>query len=373
MTTADTFAAGPAEAERPWARQPAVGIVGVAMVAAVVVILGMLPGPQTALQTTIAMITFALPVLVAIAVWWQGWPFARFGRPTAGLGNSVLLVIAALVLSVVGQAITGKADLSGLFATAPDMATGTFPVFPFPFVLAATVFTVMLQLTFVCGTEPLGRLGMPAGGLAALVVSWAIGLVLYFALLNWDFVPPPARAAIGLHNPGGPVNALDFVGWLLCVVIWQLTLFILLSGKPFAAIRATAARLVVANVVTVGGGWLTYLLLFHGLDWTIPTIAAVGGCVAAAVLLQAMLFETWPFRGSNASANTIGLLGSAAALTVCLFYGLKALGSAADEWEQYPVELWVAGAGLNLIATFVIIHYAIWGRWPLAAPQPPPG
>lgn len=373
MTTADAYAAGSVETEHPGGRQPQVGLVGVVVVAVVVVVLGALPSPQSALQTTIAMITFALPLLVAVAVWWQGWPFAALGRPVGGLSATILLAVAALALSVVGRAATGKTDLAGLLSTAPDMAQGTFTTFPFAFVLAATVFTVMLQLTFVCGTEPLGRLGRPVGGLAALVISWAIGSLLYFSLLNWDFVPPPARAAIGLHNPGGPVNALNFVGWLLCVVTWQVTLFILLGGKPFAAIRATAARLVVANAVTVGGGWLTYLLLFHGLDWTIPTISAVGGCVAAAVLLQAMLFEAWPFRGSSAAANAVGLLGSAAALTVCLFYGLKAVGDAADEWGQYPVELWVAGVGLNLIATFVIIHYAIWGRWPLAAPQPPPG
>lgn len=373
MTTADTFAAGPAETERPLGRQPQVGLAGVAMVAVVVVVLGTLPSPQSALQTTITMITFALPFLLALAVWWQGWPFAGLGRPAGGLSATVLLAVAALVLSVVGQAVTGKVDIEGLFSTAPDMAQGTFTSFPFAFVLAATVFTVMLQLTFVCGTEPLGRLGRPGGGLAALAISWGIGSALYFSLLNWDVVPPPARAAIGLHNPGGPVDALNFVGWLLCVVVWQVTLFILLGGKPFAAVKTTAARVVLANVVTVGGGWLTYLLLFHGLDWTIPTIAAVGGCGAAAVLLQAMLFEGWPFRGSNAAANAAGLLGAATVLTVCLFYGGKALGNAADEWDQYPVELWVAGVGLNLIATFVIIHYAIWGRWPLAAPQPPPG
>lgn len=372
MTTADAVASGPAELDSPAGRQPRIGVLGLVVVALAVVVLGMLPDPQTALQTTITMITFALPVLVAVGVWWQGWPFAGFGRALGGLSSTVLLVIAALVLSVVGQAVTGKADIGGLFATAPDMATGTFSVFPFSFVLAATIFTVMLQLTFVCGMEPLSRLGTPGAGLSALLLSWAIGVGLYLSLLHWDFIPPPARDAIGLHNPGGPVNALNFVGWLLCVVIWQVTLFILLAGEPFARIRSVAGRLVAANGVTIGGGWLTYLLLFRVLDWTIPTISAVGGCVAAAVLLQAMLFETWPFRGPNASANRLGLLVSAAVLTVVLFYVLKSIGNAADEWSEYPVELWVAGVGLNLIATFVILHYTIWGRWPFAAPQPPP-
>lgn len=373
MTAADALASGPAEAEGRAARQPYVGVAGLAVVAAVVVVLGIVPGPETALQTVIALITFALPVVVAVAVWWQGWPSARLGRPLGGLSNTVLFAASALVLGFAGLAIVGKASVAGLFATAPDMATGRLPVFPFGFVLAATVFTVMLQLTFVCGMEPLGRLGQPAGGLVALVLSWAIGLVLYLTLLNWDAVPPPARDAIGLHNPGGPVDALNFVGFLLCVVLWQVTLFILLGGKPFTQISSLAPRLLAANVATIGGGWLTYLLLFHGLDWTIPTISAVGGCVAAAVLLQAMLFETWPVRGANAVANAVGLLASAAILTVALFYGLKAIGNAVVEsWTQYPVELWVAGVGLNLIATFVIVHYAVWGRWPLAAPQPPP-
>ncbi|TAM82285.1 MAG: hypothetical protein EPN43_13820 [Jatrophihabitans sp.] len=342
------------------------------MVGAVWALVGLVPGAQTSLQTAIALVVFALPVLVLLAVWWQGWPFARLGRLGGGLVATAVLVGAALVLALVSQAVTGKVDGGGLFATAPDLAKGTFAIFPFGFVLGGTVFVAMLQLTFVCGLEPLRRLPGRTGGLVAFALSWGIGLLVYLTVANWDFVPAPARAAIGLRNPGGPVNALDLVGWLLCVVIWQVVLGILLNGWPFSRIPSLVTRLLVANVVTVGGGWLTYWLFQAGFGWDIPTIAAVGGCVSAAVLLQAMLFETWPFRGPNPTANRIGLLVSAAVLTVVLYYALRAVGNAVQVWNEYPMNLWVAGGALDLIATFVIVHYAIWGRWPFGPPSPPP-
>ncbi|MGH3804698.1 MAG: hypothetical protein ACRDTD_32065, partial [Pseudonocardiaceae bacterium] len=284
---------------------------------------------------------------------------------------TALLVAAAFVLTILGQAVTGKVDLKGLFATAADQATGTYTIFPFTFVFAALVFVVMLQLTFVSGREPLRRLPPVAAGLVALVVAWGVGLIVYVLVVNWSFVPPPAREALGLHDPGGPVNALDLVGWLLCVVIWQVTFFILLGGWPFTAIRHVAVRVVVSNVVVVGGGWLTYLLLHDAFDWDIPKISAIGGCVAAAVLLQAMLFETWPYRGPSAVANRVGLVVSSAVVVIVLYWGLRGIGNATEEWTEYPVELWVAGVGLNLMAALVIIHYAMWGRWPFRPPAPP--
>ncbi|KAA9133626.1 hypothetical protein [Microbacterium caowuchunii] len=36
-----------------------------------------------------------------------------------------------------------------------------------------------------------------------------------------------------------------------------------------------------------------------------------------------------------------------------------------------PIELWVAGVCLNLIAAFRIVHVAVFGRWPLPTPAAP--
>lgn len=67
------------------AGQPHMGLLGLPIVAAGFIILGILPGgPQSALETAGPIATFALPVLAASALWWQGWPFNRQRQPLAG-------------------------------------------------------------------------------------------------------------------------------------------------------------------------------------------------------------------------------------------------------------------------------------------------
>jgi hypothetical protein len=90
----------------------------------------------------------------------------------------------------------------------------------------------MIQLTFVCDRRPLRRLGTPGAGIAAIALSWIVGLVAYELLANWNaVVPPPVQHALGLSNPGGPVSAFNLLGWTLCVAVWSVVLFIPLKGR----------------------------------------------------------------------------------------------------------------------------------------------
>ncbi|NNN20249.1 MAG: hypothetical protein HKL84_10440, partial [Acidimicrobiaceae bacterium] len=59
-------------------------------------------------------------------------------------------------------------------------------------------------------------------------------------------------------------------------------------------------------------------------------------------------------------------------VTGLLYFGLRGLGHATGTWNQAPVELWIGVSGLNYIAAVIILHYAVWGRWPLKPPMPPP-
>jgi hypothetical protein len=47
-----------------------------------------------------------------------------------------------------------------------------------------------------------------------------------------------------------------------------------------------------------------------------------------------------------------------------VYWGLKALGNAGQDWTQYPVELWV-GTTVLQVAAAGIIYVLIWDRWPL--------
>lgn len=82
-------------------------------------------------------------------------------------------------------------------------------------------FVVTLQITFVNERWPLHRVRGPLGGFPLILTSWAVGLVVYLLVVNWDMLPATARAAIGLGNPAGPVGGLELLGWLAVVTAFQ--------------------------------------------------------------------------------------------------------------------------------------------------------
>ena len=257
----------------PLAMQPLVGFLTLLIVGILWVLLSVAFGAPQSLETIAASSTFWLPVLIVVAAWWHGWPGSLTkSRPGAGIVNTVIFIVAALVLTGIAQVIVGKADFGAIFHSG-----GTFPTFPFLIPLAATIFVAMLQLTFVCDRWPFERMKPIPAGLSAFVLCWAIGLLVYFTVINWNFLPAPARAAMGLRNPGGPVNALDFIAWLICLVPYQIIFFQLLSGWPFREFENKVSRLVTSNVFVIGAGWLTYLFLANVLRWPGPTIVGARG------------------------------------------------------------------------------------------------
>lgn len=361
----------------PIDRQPALGIAGLLIVAGVFAILGMVWAPQVSLLIIGPISVFWLPVLVASAIWWGAWPADKLERPMSGVVNTAIFAVSAVILTLLGEAVIGKVDVAGLFsafAGPPSIEAGRFTTFPWTLPLSAAIFVTTLQITFVSGKWPLQKLSPVASGFAALALSWIIGTVVYYLFADWDPVlPAEARAAIGLRNGGllVGVNALDFVSLLVTVAVWQVVFFIGLQGWPFTTIQAARARLLASNVGVVFGSVATYVLLANGLAWDGPTIAAVGGCVIAGVLIAAMLFETWPFQAAAPSTKRLGLAIVVAAVAFVLFVGLRAIGTTFGTWDIAPVELWVGVSGLNYIAAVVILHYAVWGRWPLRPPAPP--
>jgi len=352
------------------ARQPLAGLAGLAIVAGLVALLGIAPGrPQTALQVSIPLATFALPVLVMMALWWERWPTDRLSRPLSGLLNTLLLAGGTFALAVAAQAVVGKVDLDGLFSQTPDLGGGRLLGFPFIFPLAGLVFVAMVQITFVNERKPFDRLGKVAGGLAALASSCVVGLVVYGLLAHWNAIPAGARSLVSLRNPDGPMDAVDIVGLLVCIVIWQVTCYLLLGGWPFNTIRNTGTRLFVANVGVLGGGALTYMFLHNVLGWSIPVIGGVGGSIVAGVVLATLLFEAWPFRSESPAAGALGLVVAVGAVALAVFWGLKALGNGIQDWNQgYPVELWVGTTALVHVAAATLLYVGIWDRWPMPKP-----
>src|SRR5580692_5158955 len=222
--------------------QPAVGVLGVGVAAALCLILGVLIAPINALQILGSVTTFSLPVLIASALWWHGWPMRTRSRALTGLLNTALIAGLAVVLTALAQVIVGRGDLAHLLSTtpaAPPHGPGRppFPSYPWTLPLAGLIFLAMILLTFVCDRRPLRRLGDVPSGFAAIALSWVVGLVAYELIANWNaIVPAPAQAALGLGNPGGPASAFDLLGWTLCVAVWAVVVFIPFRGRPLRAI-----------------------------------------------------------------------------------------------------------------------------------------
>jgi hypothetical protein len=351
----------------PLAMQPLVGFLTLLIVGILWVLLSVAFGVVQSLETIAASSTFWLPVLIVVAAWWHGWPGSLTrSRPGAGIVNTVIFLVAALVLTGIAQVIVGKADFGAIFS-----AGGTFPTFPFLIPLAATIFIAMLQVTFVCDRWPFERMKPIPAGLSAFVLCWAIGLLVYFTVINWNFLPSPARAAMGLRNPAGPVDALDFIAWLVCLVPYQIIFFQLFSGWPFREFENKVSRLVTSNVFVIGAGWLTYLFLANVLRWPGPTIVGAVGTVAVGVNFSSMAFEDYPFHHEKPSMARLGLLMNTLGMAFLTYFVLRAIGNALATWTNPPIGLFIGINSLNFIAPVVILVYAIWGRWPLPPPAPP--
>lgn len=352
--------------------QPAIGAAGLVIVGAAWFVLGvLLGGPQNSLEIVFPITTFALPLLVVSGLWWTGWPASHLDRAGAGSTNLVLAAVGAMVLTGIGQIVIGGLDVDGIFSNNTAIADGTLTSFPFTVPLAVAIFVAMLQLTFVLGKWPLATINPVKAGFIALLTVWVVGIVAYLVFANWDLVPPEARDLIGLRNPGGPFWALDFVGALVSIVVWQLTFSLLLGGWPFTLIESAPTRLAVSSAVVIGGGWVTYLIVKDGIGWTDVTIIGVCGSAVAAILLLVLVFETWPFATQNPALARGQLVATAVGLTAALFFGLKAVGNGFETWDRQPVELWIAASGLNYIGGPIIVHCLFFGRWPLTpVPQP---
>jgi hypothetical protein len=198
------------------AAQPWLGIGGLLLGAIVFFALALGTGStQTSLLILGPLATFALPVVAMVAFWWNDWPGSRLDKPWTGLIDTVLVVVAAIVLSIAGQAVVERSDLRGVFDASPDPGVAT--TFPATLALAGAAFTAMLELSLVCERWPLGRMGRLRSGIAALALSWAVAIGAYFLLVNLDAVPAAERAAAGLRNPAGPIAAEDFGSALIAI------------------------------------------------------------------------------------------------------------------------------------------------------------
>ena len=346
------------------AGQPWLGLGGLLLAAVVFFALALGTGSAaTSLLILGPISTFALPAVAMVAFWWNDWPGSELTTPWTGLIDTVLVAAAAVVLTIGGQAIVERPDIRSVFEATPG--PGVPVTFPATLALAGSAFSAMLQLSLVCERWPLAGVGRLRSGIAALALSWAIGIGAYFLFVNLDALPTAERAAAGLRNPGGPIAAPDFGSALIAVGVWQAVLFIALRGWPVNSITRRSRRLLTGNALVLGLGALTYIVLRNLAHWQPDAISAICGCVISAALIVGMLFEGWPAaRLPTAPGRALTLV-----LTALVALALnRTLAAYADgvRWTRATPDDWITTAALSFIGAGIILHVGIGLRWPFA-------
>ncbi|QRP49403.1 hypothetical protein [Amycolatopsis sp. FDAARGOS 1241] len=337
-----------------WARQPWLGVAGLSLVIPVAVLLAVAAGgAEGSLLVFAPLVTFSLPVVAMIAFWWEDWPGTRLGPDWAGWADTVLIAVGAVVFTALGSALVGHFSLAAVFDPFPrDAELGTFPA---TMPLAGAAFVAMLQLTLVSEHWPVRRfLGPIAGGVASVVLAWVVALVLWMALLGGK----------PFHGEGhGVLTGGQFGAVLTCVGAWQVWLFVLWRGWPFRLVPRQGVRFACANVVSLGGGILTYIVLAVVLGVAPAGVTTMAGDFVAGGLLVGMLFEdAFPARWPAGLERAVSL-----ALTLVVAAGLHfALLTVANSlaWSRSSAIDWVGHVTLNAVGTSVILHVAIGRRWP---------
>ncbi|TWF80273.1 hypothetical protein FHX44_116216 [Pseudonocardia hierapolitana] len=330
------------QGEGSWlARQPGLGLVGglVFVVPFAVPLAFGVGGAEGSLRVLGPLATFALPVVAVIAFWWEDWPGTRLRAGWAGWADTVLVIVGAVLLTIAGQAVTARPDLTGIFdpGAGPEHAA----TFPTTMPLAGAAFVVMLQLTLACERWPLVRFNRTWSGVLALITAWAVAL-----LLTRTLVAP------------GVVGGADFGALMVTTGVWQTVLFVVLQGWPLDRIESRAPRLLANNAAVLIGALLTYSALSTSVGLAADTISAVCGCVIAGGLLVGILFEGRPRRVRRWRALTLVAVVSAA-----LFIVLTRFAGTVP-WQRATASDWVAHAALNAIGLPVILHVGIGRRWP---------
>jgi hypothetical protein len=355
----------PAVSRRPrLAAQPWLGLGGLLLTAVVFFVLALGTGSAaTALLVLGPISAFGLLGVAMIAFWWNDWPGSRLSAPWTGVIQTVLVAAIAVVLTVAGQAVVERPDIRAVFQATPGPAAPT--TFPATMALAGATFIAMLQLSLVCERWPLGRLGRLWSGIAALVLSWLIGMGAYFLFVNVSYLPVAERVAAGLRDPGGPVTRADFGAALIAVGVWQAVFFIALRGWPTNTITRRSRRLLAGNTLVIGLGAVTYAVL-HDMAGLAPgTIGAICGCVITAALVATLLFEGWPAALLRPAAGRALTLALTAVVALVLY---RALAAYADgvRWIRADPEDWITSASLSFARVGIMLHVDIGLRWPFA-------
>jgi hypothetical protein len=343
--------------ESPGARQPRLGLIGLTLVVPIAAVLALgWGGADGSVVVLGPLVTYALPLIVMIAFWWEDWPGTRLRDSLSGWADTAIIIVGAVLLTAAGQAIAGGFHLAGIFDAHPGR--GQVPTFTATLPLGGAAFVAMLEITLVGEGWPLRRLPGLSAGVVAIMAAWIVGLIVYFTLVQVS-----SRPLSGVTARSGPVPSADLGAALVLVGALQVLFYVVWRGWPFSALSPVGLRLGLAHAVVIGAGIAAFLICksLFGIDrqW----LAAAGGCIVAAGLFVGMLFDGSLTARFRAGGERAALLAAVLVLAAGFELGLHAVANSFSFTRATPDE-WVGHATLNAIAVSTILHVAIGRRWP---------
>ncbi|MFH8767549.1 hypothetical protein [Streptomyces althioticus] len=355
------------EAERArLASQPGLGLAGLLVVIPIAVLFAVgFGGAEGSVVVFSPLITFALPALAMVAFWWEDWPGSSLRPGWSGLIDALLVAAAGIVLAVIGQLVVGRFDAQGIFDS--DPGPGHAPLFPAALPLGLTAFTAMLQLTLVWEGWPLKHLPRLLAGLMALSISWGVALIVHYMAYDLPAVPDS-----GLTMQEGSLSGEDISALLAVCGSWQIWIFLVWRGWPLHGLQSRWIRIVMGNVLVVTGTALAYALLSEAAEMEKPLIVACAAGFSSAGIVIGMLFEG-TFR-SHLSRPQERVITLAATTVLGVLLTVSLLAYARDlTWSEATAEAWVGHVCVNALGLAVILHVAVFHRWPLDDKTTDPG
>jgi hypothetical protein len=333
---------------------------GLLFMLAVLVVGGLVLSPQGALLVVGPISLFAMPVLASLADFVVPLFAGQQRRWLVAVIILAAILGGAIVLTVLAQGIVGHIDLVGIFSADPRTAASHLSAFPFTIPLGGVLFVAYLEVAIVSGVPMITKNRLRDGAIAFLGCV-IVALILYETLANWNAIPAPARAVLGIRNPGGPIDALDLAGIVISIAIWQV-LYLFFGGGPLSAVPGRWPRIVVSNAVVIGMGLATYWLLHYPLQASVPQIAVVAAMEVVGILVVGILFGR-PAAGPPGTVSPLQRLIRfclAVLVSVLTFLTLRWLGMLLQStWAVGSLELWIAISGLNLLGGSIFLYCRI--------------
>jgi hypothetical protein len=343
-------------------KQPALGIVATAIIIAIS--LGLIS--RFSYDTFTGWISFGLmcviPMQIVAAVLWKTqWPsgVATRRQPVKGV---LLILITFFVGTIAGLVY---------FATAGG---GIAP--PTPMLVQSIIVSVVVMFWFAImwGGWPFNAAIRNPGvaGLAALIASYAVNLLLFRILFNYEFMKdaPVYVPSLDPHGFFPAWNVLVFYVTSLAVMfltlhfdLWPLTKFKGVMSQPVLGLVWTAVVLLLGAVLFVIG---TRVWQMDVVDFLVRVpIPFIFGTIVVLNMLQNSLYArlSQPIKGI-ASALTAAVVGIALAMLYRQL-AVSVTGTMASGPPAYQSEIWLASALLSVTFPFLIFYAEFLGFWPL--------